>query len=181
MNGNGRMNIKWLFLLSVFVSICSNAAVYRSVDTTGNVSYSDQPKAGSKQLEIEVALPSTPYQPSSTNMNDNVLEVPDSAMTKPVDVPVYSLTIISPSADEGVRNNEGNLTVALALSPTLNKDRQDSFEIKVDGNSYGNKQTSTHFVVENLIRGTHSLSVSVVDASGSVLTNKQTTFHILRK
>ncbi len=88
-------------------------------------------------------------------------------------------SILSPTADAGVRANGGELWVQASLKPALRKGHQ--LRLLLDGLPYGPAQTSPRFHLQGVHRGSHALQVQVVDAAGRlVFAGAPSSFHLLR-
>ena len=169
-------NMKYYFILLLFLSFTSQAEVYRSVDAAGNVMFSDVEDDNSEKVTIDIA-------PSYTAPNIPVVDI---EQDKPSDeavsltVPKYKLSIISPAQNETFQNPE-NIAVTASITPKLNATRADKLVFKLDGKQVGEEQIPLNTVLTGVERGSHILVVSVVDQSGKVLkSSKSTLFHVQR-
>jgi hypothetical protein len=89
-----------------------------------------------------------------------------------------SLAIAAPLHDEGVRANDGTVTVVVAVEPALQSGHQ--VEILLDGQPVA-IAAATSITLTDLERGTHSLEARIVDPSGAILLSSAlSTFHVLR-
>ncbi|WP_244913059.1 DUF4124 domain-containing protein [Methylophaga nitratireducenticrescens] len=156
--------------------------IYRWVDDNGNQVYSDQPGENGENAEkIELQQPMT-YSPVQ------IPEVTDAASDEEQEksdntdaVPNYKVAIVAPEDDVGLRVNNGNVTVNLQAFPALNPERGDLIQLYLDGLPAGMPMAQLSFMLENLDRGTHTLSAKVLNASGEVLAQSETiTFHLQR-
>lgn len=150
-------------------SIVTAETVYKTVDEDGNVIFSDQPTQGAEQIELQelqtIKNPNTPRLPPA-----------DTSRPKPADY-YQAISIISPAAEEGYRNNAGNLNVKLSLQPSLKPGHK--IVIKLDGQEIASG-SALSASVDNVNRGTHSLSAAVVDSSGKSLISTSSSFTMLR-
>jgi hypothetical protein len=169
-------------LLVLVVASTAQAQVYRSVGPDGSVIFSDRPVPGAKSVDVKPLPP-----PSAGQMPTGSGEVAEpgggsgSADQPPaVQAPAYTLfAITNPKDDEGVRANDGNVTVSLALQPALARGHR--IQLTVDGRPLPQSGTSLSVTLVNMDRGTHAVSASVVDAGGQpVATTSSVTFHVLR-
>jgi hypothetical protein len=147
-------------LLLVFICATSSAEVYKRVGPDGKVYFSDQPGPDAKQIEVApaqtISMPSAPAQTGA----DTQKPAADEAAA-------YSaFTIVSPTSEEGVRANDGNVSVQLSLQPQLQAGH--SIILRVDGETMktgGNRVVS----LSNLSRGRHTVEARVVDGTGKAL------------
>ena len=156
--------------------------IYRWVDDNGNQVYSDQPGENAENAEkVELQQPMT-YSPVQ------IPEVTDSASAEEQETadnteaaPNYKVSIVAPEDDAGIRVNNGNVTVNLQVVPTLNPERGDLIQLFLDGLPSGMPMPQLSFILENLDRGTHTVSANVLNASGEILAQSETiTFHLQR-
>ena len=164
------MKILISLLFLVYCGSLIAGTVYKTVDKDGNVIFSDQPSDDAEVIQLQelqtIPNPNIPRLPAR-----NTREEPD-----PADY-YQALSFVSPTDDEGYRNNAGNLNVSLSLSPGLQ--RGHSVVIKMDGKELANGQ-SLSASVENVDRGTHSLTASVVDSRGKNLISSSISFTMIR-
>lgn len=165
------MKLSLTVLLFLVFTIVTAETVYKTVDEDGNVIFSDQPSDGAEQIELQqlqtIKNPNTPRLPP----RNTSARAPD-----PADY-YQALSITSPADGEGYRNNAGNLSVSLSLQPALKSGHK--VVIKLDGVEIASG-TALSATVENVDRGTHSLSATVVDAEGNNLISTTSSFTMLR-
>lgn len=167
-----------------FFAFTVQAAVYKWVDEEGNVTkYSDVPqKAGDKP--INVPPPAMEFQsktPSTVPEFKPPTRAPNKTPSEETSVTAYSaVTIMNIQDDQGVRANGGVFSIQLASQPPLNSASGDRYVVLIDGATYQSSDTA-EFQLENLIRGTHTISVQIQDQKGSVLASSSPiTMHVLR-
>jgi len=137
--------------------------LYRVVDEKGNVSYSDEPSKGSKEMIIE--------------------NIPSIKMTKPkVDYELFDeeeigrekrdpnagyydfIGFLNLTNDGVVRNNGGTVTLTAKLEPELSRGHLLKFYI--DGKLIGTQQKALTITAENIEYGPHTASFVVVSKTG---------------
>lgn len=163
------MRFAILVLLTVLLPAANATEVYRSVDKNGNVVFSDKPSKGAEKIEIPdaqtVKAPSAgPFKYTAPPKNPG---------------PRYSkVAITQPGNDEAVRQNNGDITIHIAVSPSLRPG--DVITLDMDGNEVASGTTTT-VALKNVDRGTHTLQASVVSQDGQTWASSDTvTFHLLR-
>jgi len=149
--------------------------IYKWVDADGVVQFSDQPVPGAEQVHIKPAqsypAPALPHSAAPR------VEI-SPGESAPAVVPYTSMSIVKPAADEAVRANDGNVAVSVALDPPLQAGH--SVALDINGQRIASR-ANTHFVLENMPRGTHTLQAVVIDARGKQLIQAApVTFHVLR-
>ena len=139
-----------------------SAAVYKTVDEQGNVIYTDEPAGNGEPIKLPPlsTVPPPNYQPSTpAGSSSNVAAAGQ----------YEKLAIITPSQDETVRDNTGNINVRVAIKPNLNKAAGHRLQYFLDGQKEGEPSSSDQAVYTNVDRGAHTVEVAVVDTAGKVL------------
>jgi len=157
-----------LSLLILFMPAV-HADVYRSVDENGHVVYSDKPSEGAVKIEVKdaqtIKLPSAgpfKYQPP-----------PKKAPPR-----YSSVAISSPGNDESIRQNTGDVTVQISVSPGLRPG--DVISLLMDGKEVASGPASS-VTMKNVDRGSHTLQSRVLGSDGRTWASSETvTFHLLR-
>jgi len=160
-------------LLLVLVCATASAQVFRRIGSDGQVYFSDQPGPDAEQVEVSpaqaISLPPVPEQTGAAQQQRDV-------------VASYSaFTIVSPTSDQGVRANDGNVTVSLSLQPELMPGH--AVMLNVDGEDGEQIKTGDGLAIElsNLSRGLHTVEATVVDAQGKALIQTgPVSFNVLR-
>lgn len=82
------------------------------------------------------------------------------------------LSIVSPSDEETVHSNTGQIAVVVSLGgATLRGDQ--AIRILLDGEPAAEPARSTEVTIETLVRGPHSLEAQIVDRAGTVLSSSE--------
>jgi hypothetical protein len=160
-------------LLLVLVCATVSAQVYKRIGPDGKVYFSDQPGPDAEQVEVSpaqaISLPPVPEQTGAAQQQRDV-------------VVSYSVfTIVSPTSDQGVRANDGNVTVSLSLRPELMPGH--TVMLDVDGEDGEQIKTGDGLTIDlsNLSRGLHTVEARVVDAQGKALIQAgPVSFNVLR-
>ena len=157
-----------IILIPALLASVASAEVYRSVDEDGNVVFSDKPSPGSETIELDEVQ--TIEVPPPPRMDFTPKEKPAPRYTE--------VAILSPSNDEAIRNDGGNVTVNISVKPGLKPN--DKVVLYLDGSEIdlGNGLARAF---TGLDRGTHTLRAAVKDANGKEQKSSSTsTFHLLR-
>jgi hypothetical protein len=166
-------------LLLALISATAVAQVYQRTGPDGQIEFSDQPGPDAEPVDVGPVqtISVTPALPTgSANRRAD-----PAADTRP-GAPVYSsLQIVSPSADEGVRANDGNVTVQVALQPSLQGGHR--VAVTLDGEA-GRREQSTQGMqagFTGLARGRYTASARVLDNRGNTLISAEPVgFNVLR-
>lgn len=146
-------------LLGLFC-LPAQAGVYTYIDAEGNRVFTDQPPS-EKTQKVEIA-PSNKMAPA---------QVPPSAVpaypTTRVEPAYDVLRILVPEPDATIRDPAGNLIVTASSDPSLHAGH--SFRLIMDGQPTGQAGRSPVFPLENIDRGTHQISVEIIDSQGRIV------------
>lgn len=145
-------------ILASLLSLSSYAGVYTYVDSEGNRVFTDQPQ--SEQAE-RIELP-----PSNT-MTAPEIQPPKPLTTIPRALNYQVLRILVPEPDATIRDITGNLIVTATSEPGLHPGH--GFRLIMDGKPMGDPGDSPVFPLENIDRGTHQISVEIVDPDGRIV------------
>lgn len=161
------MNIRisksqYSILLIAFFAGSTSAAlatVYKGVDESGAVVYSDKPFENS-----EIITP-----PAITVMDaPKIAPAAPVEEEKPAEFKYQQFDIVTPNNDQVIWN-EPNLMVSLRLKPGLNLDENHRIWLLVDGNAVAKNSESLNIAVGRLDRGTHQLQAEVRDKEGKII------------
>ncbi len=146
-------------LLGLFC-LPAQAGVYTYIDAEGNRVFTDQPPS-EKTQKVEIA-PSNKMAPA---------QVPPPAVpaypTTRVEPAYDVLRILVPEPDATIRDPAGNLIVTASSDPSLHAGH--SFRLIMDGQPTGQAGRSPVFPLENIDRGTHQISVEIIDSQGRIV------------
>ena len=151
-------------LIAVTLACLSLAAaadeVYRWVDSSGVVHYSDKPQAPSDK---PVALPHLQtYAPGSAPPGF----VPAPAAAGAAKAAATAISIASPAPEETIRDAEGKFTVTVNASPQAGE----GLIFYLDGTAQNQDPTpSTAFLYSGVERGQHSISAALVGSDSHEL------------
>jgi len=167
--------MKYVLLLICAVLASAHAEVYRWVDKSGTVIYSDQPHPNAELIDIDTVQSYSPVAipEQSLSTGEEVQEEKEA--------PNYQVKIVSPENDVSIRDNAGTVTINVDVSPELDIERADLLTVKFDGQTLGEPQSNASFTLTNIERGTHTAQVSIVDKLSKTLQSSQVvTFHLQR-
>ncbi|MBU0655741.1 MAG: DUF4124 domain-containing protein [Gammaproteobacteria bacterium] len=159
------MRIGLLFLLLAFSlsTFSAHAEIYRWVDAEGRVMYGDDPpnKSAAKPVNLPMLTVADGFVPQKTQQAEPVKEEDEA----------YSdFRITSPTADEPVRANDGNLTVSIGLKPKLKAG--DGITLYLDSRQVASG-SELSFPLTELERGEHTVFAVLNDASGNIIQNTE--------
>ncbi len=174
---------RFLVLLLIFAGATAGAEVFRRIGPDGEVYFSDQPLAGAERVELGspnlIQMPTVTPRPAAAQQP---AEVAVDKQEAPAPAPAYAqFAVVKPSHDQGVRANDGSVTVYLALQPALMPGH--TIVLTIDGEDGEKIRTgeSLNFNLSNMSRGRHTVAAKVVDEQGDVLTQTGPVgFYVLR-
>ncbi len=152
----------------------AQTTVFKCKGPDGTVTFSDKACPGAEKIEVKA--PQIVESPGvARGLSEGTGGVPAEASA---DAPYTQFAIVSPTEDQAVRSNGGEVNVSINLDPSLHA--KHAIVITVDGRPVG-KGSSTSLTLQNLPRGTHTVQAAVVDDQGKeIVRSKTITFHVLR-
>lgn len=155
-------------LLLISGPLLAQTSIYRSVDAEGNPVFSDEPMPESEQIDLH-DIQTVPAEKGA--------KFKYTPREKAKEDKYESLTVITPADDTSVRENAGNLAVVIESNPALLPGHR--AVIYLDGVEVaGGAQTS--FTLDNLERGTHSVSASIFAGDKVLIVSPAVTFTLHR-
>jgi hypothetical protein len=162
------------FLNLLFVINLVYADIYKWVDSSGGVHYSDTPEQGAQRIELPGIQSFSPADPANSKSDEN-------QTVEGLNAEKYykSLSIVQPTDQATIRNNQGSVLVNADIEPALKP--ENLLQIIFDGNPWGKPQPNLSFGFNNINRGTHTIAVQVLDKNGNMLlTSKPVQFFMQR-
>ncbi len=155
-------------LLGLVVSLPSFAAdIYKWTDDNGVTHYSDMPREGATEVEVEPAQ--TFSNPEVSSGSNNTEEADDGSNSEKS---YESIAISSPSMEETIWNTGGNVTVSVSLQPVLQSGH--SLRLYLDGQSMGDfPPRSSSVTLTEITRGMHVVQSEVVNSKGRVIVKSE--------
>ena len=139
-------------------AVSTGDAIYTWTDKWGNKIYSDVPRDGAEVMKIDKG---TDYTPPAAETNYSTMKPKVVAVEKK-----YShFEIASPSNEATIRDNNGNIQVALDIRPKLMAG--DKIKLEMDGKEVKGSGTSI-IALSNIDRGEHTLVAYIVAVDGSI-------------
>lgn len=163
----------------VFLIVCFSlplmvqAEIYKTIDAQGNVSFSDKATKNSEAVELKPIITYSP-QPSTrrTQFKRKKKNIIDAYQV---------LNLISPSDQQTIRSQLGEVTIAFNSVPALRMEERHYYQILVNGVVFIKSLTQTRFMLRGIERGEHRIQVRVLDYEGKVLVQSmERTFHLKR-
>ncbi len=170
------MSLSRFLLLCVLMSAGpALAEIYTYTDAQGNRVFTDQPRKNAKRVEVAPSNTMTGTPPTRR------VKISPAAAPQPGKpaVPYSLLRILVPEPDTTVRNAEGNLIVTVNSDPALQEGHV--YRLLLDGQPVAEPGRSPVFPLSHIDRGTHQLSVEILDRNGRLLEKTPSQpFHLQR-
>jgi hypothetical protein len=154
--------------------------LYRVIDKNGNVSFSDTPSPGAKEIVLE-EVPSMNLTPPKIDFED----VNERSNTRDLSEKGRYTTIGFLDLEQNgvIRNNGGVATLTASLTPALAS--RHFLKFYIDGKLIGQQQKELSITAENIEYGPHTASLIVVSVNGAKVQQSETVkfslLHIVRK
>ena len=133
--------------------------IYRWVDSSGQVHFSDVPRDGAEQVELN---PAQTFSAAAATRS-----APPPAVTDEPAPGYAGLTIVSPTEEETIWNTGGVITISVSPDPGLMEGH--SVSIYFNGNEVEKPPQATSAQLSEVFRGEHKITADIRDASGKVL------------
>ncbi|NVK58290.1 MAG: DUF4124 domain-containing protein [Alteromonadaceae bacterium] len=145
-----------ILLFSLCITPALAQQVYKVVNQDGSVTYTDQPLPGAEPVQLGPINNVAMATPKSTSA-----AIP---RTPPAQ-PTPQLEILSPAEEATLRNNAGNMQIAVKVSHAKAKGR---FALYLDGELIKEQLTGV-FHLEGINRGAHTFYIEYADNKGKTL------------
>ena len=166
--------MRYVILLTfLLVSLTCAAAIYMQQDKNGNVSYSDMPSSNALRVDLpptpttQFSSAAPPPAVSKLNPKDKISDSSTAQATTADDHVPYTAFFISSPLEQQTFQNQRDIGVDISITPALQKG--DTIQLYIDGNKQGAPVSSTHFQVNQLPRGTHQASATLLDVNKATL------------
>lgn len=170
------------FLLAALLvtSVASYADVYSWRDANGRLVFGDSPpdQVKADKVKLKPLTIADGYKTEEEKEQSAAAKEEDDEAGSDDDTAYKNFKISSPSNEEAIRANSGNVSVSISLSPALKKGH--GITLYVDGKQYKDAAT-TSFQLESLNRGSHTVFAILHDENDEVIMNTEPVkFHVLR-
>jgi len=139
----------------------ASAEVFTYVDSQGSRVYTDQPRGNAKRV---------PLATSNRMASNPTGAAPITTAKKSPEQPLFRydmLRVLVPEPDATIRSSAGELIVSITSEPGLQKGHR--YRLLLDGQPTGEPGLSPVFPLSNIDRGSHNLSVEILDAQDRIV------------
>ena len=166
--------MRLLLLIACFVVLPVSAEVFTYLDAQGNRAFTDQPQHGNAKRVPLATRNRMAAQPAAAK--------PLIVAKPPEEQPLFHydlLRILVPEPDATIRSNAGEIIVSVTNEPRLQPGHR--YRLLLDGQPTAAPGFSPVFPLSNIDRGSHNLSVEIIDEQGrTVERTANQPFHMLR-
>ncbi len=155
-------------LLLTFMGFAIAETVYKSVDENGNIIFTDKPSKDAEEIKL---------QELQTIKNPNPAKYTPRPEQPKQEASYKTFLVSNPADGAGLRSNSGNVSISLSLQPPLRSGHK--IIITMDGKEVS-KGSTTSVSLQNLDRGSHNITASVIDGNGKQMISTSSSFSILR-
>lgn len=162
------MNRTLTALLLFFGSVASSslaAQIYSYVDADGQPVFTDQPPVTTSSSKVE--LPTINRMPAGQRVIKLQAPAELKRQLEPPPPPYQQLTLISPQPDDTLRNTGAVVDIQVSSIPQLRPGHH--YQAWLDGAAHGGDSTETGWQIHGVERGSHQLSVQLLDETGKIL------------
>tara|TARA_R100000306_G_scaffold62333_1_gene68745 strand:- start:46331 stop:46945 length:615 start_codon:yes stop_codon:yes gene_type:complete len=151
------------------------AEIYRFTDAEGNVEFTDQPRKGAERVEVkETATIQLPKPDEVTAIIGERQEAAESGEGGPA---YETLQIAYPENESAFNSGSGDFNVVMNITPDLQSEH--FLRLTLDGQAQALTKGPA-IPLTNVDRGTHTISVDVVEGDSVVQSADPVTFTIHR-
>jgi hypothetical protein len=163
------------FLLCAVALSAGSAEIWRWKDANGVVHYSDQPRPGAERISVSAPAPSSVATPAPSG---DVQDERAGERSRPQPAETYTSCIVTAPAHDETFQGVQSVGVSLSVQPALQPGHR--IQLFVNGAAQPDwPATATDYSLPDVVRGSHTLSVRIVDARGrTVCSGPPITFHL---
>jgi hypothetical protein len=166
------MKLKLIFLaFLIFYLPILFGEVYKTVDEDGNIIFTDRPTTNSEEIKLKELKTTETVKPSSSSSGSA------SRGKNTADFSYKKLFVSKPADGSSIRSNTGNVSISVNSEPSLRSGHR--ILITMNGKELS-KGTGKSVSLTNVDRGTHTVTVSIIDSSSNTIISTSSSFSILR-
>ena len=163
-----------LFLILLNSAGSQAAPYYKYENEEGETAYSDDPPYAGAEVKNTPKLQTTPavkYKPKPKPKPKQQIR----------ETKYLSFAISKPADNATIRNNPGNVSISLKLTPELNLQDGHTINIYLDGKLVKKRLKTLNITLDNVDRGSHSVKAEVRNKEGKILKSSASPrFHLHR-
>lgn len=164
-----RYSIFIIVLLSLLApALAASSKVYVWRNASGDLVFSDSPKAGAEEIEVN------DIQTVITSVDTSVLDITPRVISEE-----YQVEITQPKDHTTIRDNSGSLFISGRVAPVFKR----GFKVRLimNGAIHGESQTHSVFILRNVERGEHKIKLELINNQGKIIaSSKERTVYLHR-
>lgn len=141
------------------------AQIYSYVDADGQRVFTDRPPATANSNEVE--LPAINRMPAGQRMIKLQAPAELKRQLEPPPPPYQQLTLVSPQQEDTLRNTGAAVDIQVSSTPQLRPGHH--YQAWLNGVAHGSRSTKAGWQIQDVERGSHQLSVQLLDENGKTL------------
>ncbi|MEW6997940.1 DUF4124 domain-containing protein [Colwelliaceae bacterium BS250] len=158
-----------LLLCSLMVPVmAASSKVYVWRNDTGSLVFSDSPKPGAEEIEVNNK------QTIITSVDTSVLDITPRVVSEE-----YQVEISQPEDHATIRDNSGSIYISGRVAPVFKR----GFKVRLimNGALHGEPQTRSVFILRDVDRGEHKIKLELINNQGKVIaSSKERTVYLHR-
>ena len=159
-------------LFFLIFSVSAQAEIYKTVDESGNVIYTDMKPKDSESEEVKLK-PITPIENVPARNSVPASKAPKESGESEY---YFDFKIIEPQNEATIRNKQ-RFSVQVSIQPRLLRSHR--IRLLLDGEIVETKR-ETLFTLENVERGAHTITAELLDARRKVIKSSSNTIYVHR-
>ena len=148
-----------LFIASLKLTTYASTevSIYQRIDKNGDISYSDKVSPTAKKINVipQNTVKVIPVKKRATKSKSRETS------------PLTTITITSPSDQQTIRDNQGNLSITAEVSQRIPTSYR--YQLIIDKNIHTTQPLTANFSVRNIDRGAHEIKIALVDDKGKII------------
>ena len=166
--------MRLLILILIFFSSNVFAEIYKTRNPDGSITYTDVESPNSSVITPPKLISTPGYKPKHAPDKQT-----EDDKNKPLPYRIFSLS--APTNQSVVIDNNGKIAVSLTIKPALQTSFKHSISLLLDGKPIKTGLKSLTTELQNIDRGSHTLSAQIIDRNKKVLkTCAPVVFHMKR-
>lgn len=147
----------------------TSAKVYVWRDETGVLVFSDSPKPGAEEIEIN-----SENQNISPSIDTSILDIKPKKLEDK-----FEVEIVRPTNNSTIRDNTGSVHVSGRIKPVFKQGL--TIQLIIDDTPYKVPQTHSMFALRDIERGEHQIKLVLLNVKGKVIASSDpVTFYMHR-
>lgn len=154
-----------LALAGLFAAALALAdGAYKWVDADGVVHYSDRPRAGAEEVDLDQYSGTTGVQLATGIPPRRAANADDEESAGPA-FRYENVSVTAPAAEETLWNIGGVLNVTVSMTPSL----QGGHQVRIYFDGAPRMVDGTRFQIEEVYRGVHNIQAEIIDSAGKTI------------